>query len=158
MYRDVKPDNVGFDIYGNIKLFDFGLARELENNHKNEQRLLYNYTSFVGTPRYMEPHIALGQPYNELCDVYSFSILFWEILQLQLPFAGYTMATRMERVVHGGERPPIKESWPSAFKKLLRSGFGDMTYRINMKDVCEIIGDELKALTSTNVKLRIRVP
>lgn len=57
VFRDLKPDNVGFDINnGKVKLFDFGLAKELkardrisENNYKN--------TRYVGTRRYMTPEV-----------------------------------------------------------------------------------------------------
>jgi serine/threonine protein kinase len=156
MYRDIKPDNIGFDVKGTVKLFDFGLVREFDRNNQCEGGLYYNYTAFVGTPRYMDPQVALGRPYNELCDVYSFSVLFWEMLQLQIPFAGYTSTTRTERVVYGGERPPIKESWPPAIKNLVRSGFGEMTNRISMANVCQIIGNEVENLSSTaNKSLQI---
>ena len=49
---------------------------------------VYHFTQMCGTPRYMAPEVALGEPYNETCDVYSFAILFWQLLSLEQPYLG----------------------------------------------------------------------
>jgi serine/threonine protein kinase len=36
VFRDLKPDNMGFDENGVLKLFDFGLAKELKSNMKHD--------------------------------------------------------------------------------------------------------------------------
>ncbi len=57
-----------------MKLFDFGLAREL--NHANDNDVqnidLYEMTSAVGSLRYMSPEVAKGEKYNHKVDTYSF--------------------------------------------------------------------------------------
>jgi serine/threonine protein kinase len=45
IYRDIKPENAGFDVRGDIKLFDFGLAKELVPAQKNEDGT-YNLTGW----------------------------------------------------------------------------------------------------------------
>ena len=53
LYRDLKPDNVGFDLDGVVKLFDFGLATEFD-----EAKLklgTFRLTGDTGTIRYMAP-------------------------------------------------------------------------------------------------------
>jgi len=53
IYRDLKPDNIGFDVRGDVKLFDFGLSRELPRQTLADGT--YNMTGDTGSPRYMAP-------------------------------------------------------------------------------------------------------
>ena len=53
MYRDIKPDNIGFDVRGDVKIFDLGLAKELGCS-KNNGDGTYNLTGDTGSPRYVE--------------------------------------------------------------------------------------------------------
>ena len=62
IFRDLKPDNIGFDQDGVLKLFDFGLAKELK--HKQADGT-YKLTGHTGSRRYMAPEVALDEPYNE---------------------------------------------------------------------------------------------
>jgi serine/threonine protein kinase len=48
VYRDLKPDNVGFDADGSVKMFDFGLAKELRDDERQENGL-YQMTGLTGT-------------------------------------------------------------------------------------------------------------
>ena len=54
VYRDVKPDNIGFDVRGDVKIFDFGLAKEI-NRSKVLGDGTYQMTGDTGSPRYMAP-------------------------------------------------------------------------------------------------------
>ena len=80
IYRDVKPDNIGFDVRGEIKVFDFdmGLAKELQDSERNKDGT-YNLTGFTGSIRYMAPEVAKSQPYNLSADVYSYGMLLWHV-------------------------------------------------------------------------------
>lgn len=51
IFRDLKPDNCGFNSSGVLKLFDFGLARELKDSEKLEDGT-YKMTGFTGALRY----------------------------------------------------------------------------------------------------------
>lgn len=97
MHRDLKPDNIGFDIRGDIKVFDFGLAKELPTI-RNTHETLYNFTSMCGSPRYMAPEVGTEEAYNELCDVYSFGVLFWEMMALTKPYGTMSMSDLMHEV------------------------------------------------------------
>jgi serine/threonine protein kinase len=47
-FRDLKPDNVGFDYTGQVKVFDFGLAKELDPKQKTDDGL-YKMSGGTGT-------------------------------------------------------------------------------------------------------------
>lgn len=119
VFRDLKPDNVGFDHKGRVKLFDFGFATGLPSPDESADGLLYDR---CGTPRYMAPEVGLSRGYGTEADVYSFGILLWEMCALAKPFANITKAEEFERVVfREGQRLELSKEWPSAVKRLIRS-------------------------------------
>jgi serine/threonine protein kinase len=122
VYRDLKPDNLGFDAATGtrVKLFDFGLAKRLDHAEKpSGETDLYLLTGNTGSLRYMAPEIAREQPYNQSVDAYSFGILFWQICALQTPFAGFSERAHADKVVRLGQRPKPDRSWPASWMQLM---------------------------------------
>ena len=119
MYRDLKPDNIGFDDADAVKLFDFGLAKRWRTAELAADGHNYHLTGQTGSLRYMAPEIAMEMPYNESCDVYSWGILYWQVCSLQTPFSKYNARAHAERVVHGGQRPVPEKSWPRPWRELM---------------------------------------
>jgi serine/threonine protein kinase len=66
-----------------VKLFDFGLAREIQPRDKVEgsNPETFKLTGQTGSYRYMAPEVAKERPYNQTADVYSFSILLAYVSQ-----------------------------------------------------------------------------
>ena len=130
MYRDLKPDNIGFDVRGDVKIFDFGLVHELHDSNRNDDGTYRLLTGDTGSPRYMAPEVALGKPYNEKCDVYSFCILMWEILRVEQPFDHYkTVDILQKKVVEQGVRPKPDPSWPPELVEVMKRGWNDDQHR-----------------------------
>lgn len=114
--RDLKPHNIGFDKQGKVRIFDFGLARELERGDgtSNSACSTRCNTGIAGTIRYISPENALGKQCGLPSDVYSFAILLYEVITLQVPFDEIKLVSQFkEKVLRGHYRPSLK--WvPSA--------------------------------------------
>jgi len=68
VFRNLKPENVGFNVRDDIVLFGFGLAREVPSDNEKEKvsEGTWKMTGETGTLRYMAPEVALNQPYGKL--------------------------------------------------------------------------------------------
>jgi serine/threonine protein kinase len=151
MYRDIKPDNIGFDVRGDVKIFDFGLAKEFDPAKSNPDGT-YNYTGDTGSPRYMATEVAQERPYNQNVDVYSFCILLWEILTLSQPFENFTFSMLKRKVVEEGFRPKPDDKWPPAISNALRAGWGDAKKRPSMEEIHDVLRDEINRNSEEGVE------
>jgi len=143
VYRDLKPDNIGFDVRGDVKIFDFGLAKELVGEDQVDGEV-YKLSGNTGSLRYMAPEVAKEMPYNTSVDVYSFSILLWQICSLEIPFAGCNVKSHAKRVVQGGLRPDINQSWSKPLKNLMTTGWSEeMTERPNCCQIMDVLRCEV---------------
>jgi serine/threonine protein kinase len=88
--------------------------------------------------------VAMAQPYNQSCDVYSFAILFWQMYSCQTPFELYTMKSLKTRVWNGEhKRPFVQESWPVPIKSLLRRAWSnEIKERPDFTHIYKILRDE----------------
>ena len=75
----------------------------------------------TGSRRFMAPEVALGQPYNLSADIYSFSILFWELVALEKAFGKLSQEEHRETVIKKNERPALKRDWRPAIHYILQN-------------------------------------
>lgn len=130
MHRDLKPDNimVTTNEYGmmTLKLIDFGLAKAIPaSSVTTDER--YKMTAKAGSLRYMCSETACGRPYNGSADVYSYTLILWEMIVLQKPYGNLTIDTIS--AVFGDEqlRPPLplpgETAWSVNLLHLLTAGW-----------------------------------
>lgn len=118
---------MGFDSHGTVKLFDFGLAVEVQprsavnrDEQDNPHNRLYDLKGKKGTSRYMAPEVIRREFYNAKADVYSFSILLWEMLSLTKPYDELDGNQVKEYVSQMGLRPKIPKNWPQQIRLLIK--------------------------------------
>jgi len=80
IHRDLKPSNVMLDKQGKVLVMDFGLARMQGGNG------LTLTGALVGTPEYMAPEQAKGQPVDVQSDIYGAGLIFYELLTGKVPY------------------------------------------------------------------------
>ena len=79
IHRDIKPENIFVSSFGDFKLGDFGIARELEKTSGS--------MSAKGTYNYIAPEIAKAQKYDATVDTYSLGLVLYKLLNNnRLPF------------------------------------------------------------------------
>lgn len=132
---------------GDVKLFDFGLAKELDPSLKSGISELYELSGNTGSLRYMAPEVARSEPYNLSADVYSFGLLLWQVCSLDLPYDGMNRQDHAELVVHGNERPQLDSSWSTPLRILMKRAWEpDPLVRPSMDSIYKILRREICAL------------
>lgn len=79
IHRDIKPENIFVSRFGEFKLGDFGIARELERTMSGMSK--------KGTYSYMAPEMYKGEQYDSRVDIYSLGIVLYRLRNRnRLPF------------------------------------------------------------------------
>lgn len=102
VHRDIKPANLWLEsITNRIKVLDFGLARAAESASH-----LTTSGAILGTPAYMAPEQARGEPVDARTDLFSLGVVLYRAITGQNPFRGTSsVATLMEVTTHTPPNP-----------------------------------------------------
>jgi serine/threonine-protein kinase PpkA len=80
VHRDIKPDNILLREDGSAVLTDFGIARA------GDSLRMTRTGAIIGTPHYMSPEQARGQPLDGRADLYSLGVVFYQLLVGEVPY------------------------------------------------------------------------
>ncbi len=134
IHRDLKPANVKVTPEGRVKVLDFGLAKAFAGldgpDLSNVATLTVAGTEegkILGTPSYMSPEQARGQPVDKRTDNWAFGCVFYEMLTGRQAFAGKTLTDTLAAVL---EREPDWQALPASTPAKLR----DLLRRCLLKD------------------------
>lgn len=92
IHRDLKPENIMILENDKVKIMDFGLARPESSN-------LTKKGTPIGTPVYMSPEQIRGLKVDKRTDIFSFGVLFYELLTYRTPFEGDNIAV-ISKILH----------------------------------------------------------
>ncbi len=117
VHRDLKPDNVivKLSATGEVSraaLIDFGIVGHMGSPDEDTalERRLTQIGTTVGTPHYMSPEQAQGEPLDGRADLYALGCVLYEIVTGTTPFDGKTHADVLVRQVMTPPKPPSERS------------------------------------------------
>jgi hypothetical protein len=106
IHRDLKPGNIMITAGGAVKVLDFGLAKTGDASSTSfdpDAATRHSPTTpgaILGTASYMSPEQARGQSIDKRTDIWSFGVVFYEMLTGVGPFAGETATDSIGAVLH----------------------------------------------------------
>jgi serine/threonine-protein kinase len=115
IHRDIKPANVMISHQGEVKLMDFGIARDHSLSDLTETG------TGVGTPSYMSPEQILGDKLDFRSDIFSLGIVLYQCITGQKPFIEDESRTVMQKIRLDRYASPRKvvSSVPSSMERIL---------------------------------------
>lgn len=100
IHRDIKPHNIMISKNGIVKVTDFGIARATSNH------TMTTTMDAIGSVHYFSPEQARGAFTDQRTDIYSFGIVFYEMLTGKRPFVGENPVTIAMKHIQEDITPP----------------------------------------------------
>jgi hypothetical protein len=113
IHRDLKPHNLLLTSDGSLKLSDFGLLLQVQQPAPG----LTPRSAILGTPHYMSPEQAVGEPLDERSDIFSLGTTFYHLVSGRLPFDRPTPGAVLLQIAQQ-DAPRLAETAPSVPRPL----------------------------------------
>lgn len=144
VHRDIKPSNIMIAEGGRLALADFGVAR-LDDD---DASVVTRSGALVGTPAFMSPEQALGNPLDVRSDIYSLGATLYKLATGAVPHGGST-ARVVAAIARGDEyKPPLMRN-PALGRDFDRVVGRMMAHdREERHDSCDAVAEALRSLVA----------
>lgn len=113
IHRDIKPSNIIINENDKIKLLDFGIAKDSQN----DPRLTRVGSNVGGTPMYMSPEHVSNASINKKSDIYSLGVTLWQMVTGKYPYADIPVL-QIYNKIENEPLPNAHEIYPLVSKKM----------------------------------------
>lgn len=113
VHRDVKSQNVFLTRAGEVKLGDFGVAIVLDT--KSDLAL-----TAIGTPSHLAPEVCHGEAYGTKADMWSFGVVMFEVMALEMPFQAANILALVSRITSAEPKDVSSGPYQSTLWALVR--------------------------------------
>jgi serine/threonine-protein kinase len=112
VHRDIKPENIMIASFGQVYVMDWGLARLTKSRPASGARSQMEARGPVGTPAYMSPEQAVGDPskMDHRADVFGLGALLYEIITGQSPYGMEYNPDRIIELAKLGKVVPVEQA------------------------------------------------
>lgn len=141
IHCDLKSSNILIDDNWKIKIGDFGLSRFFNRDNPEENR------GRIGTPHWMAPEILKGEKYEHSADIFSFGMILWEILSLEIPYYGVNPYQVISLVADQRKIVQVPKEGHSTLRRLIEQC---LEYEANRRPLLDDIVDTLERLKNQN--------
>ena len=109
IHRDIKPANIMVTNDGQVKVLDFGLAKQLTPAGADSLDAGQSIPGMlVGTVSYMSPEQTRGEPLDARSDIFAFGSVLYEAVTGQLPFRAASLLSTMHEIALHDPPPPSR--------------------------------------------------